>query len=296
MKVTLAVAALAIAAAAVPAGAHPHGRHAADVMGQHNCMADVITGQRMGALRKRAEARVWSYSANTGPAFWGSLKDTYKQCSLGSKQSPIDFGNNGDIVVTETGSTPFVFQWPAKLDAPEFENLGYTLEVVPDTSASGGVLYNGKFFALQQFHYHFASEHRFNGHAHPAEVHFVHKAADGELLVVGALLELVDNSNGANNGAGWQDFLIANTPQIEEEEQKTELAAVWIQGAQQAIQAAGGFRNYKGSLTTPPCTEGVNWFVAKEPIPLSVPQFRALYETMPFNARFTMPGPLVKSG
>ena len=161
----------------------------------------------------------------------------------------------------EEVTIPFVFQWPESIEDAKFENLGYTLEVIPkDVEQAGGIVYKEKLFGLKQFHLHFASEHRLNGHAWPLEIHFVHKAADAELLVVGLWFEFTKNDDGATNGAGWLDFINDHTPEIQGEE--VDIPHVWIVGAQRAIETAGGFYNYKGSLTTPPCTEGVNWWVA----------------------------------
>jgi carbonic anhydrase len=208
--------------------------------------------------------RHWGYAGDVGPEFWADLNPEYALARDGKAQSPID-------IVTASLTTDGA---PAK---PEFhyagvpftaENNGHTIELVPEESINGITLDAGD-FALQQLHFHAPSEHTIDGVPAVMEVHLVHKAADGTIGVVGFLIKA-----GGENEIFKEAF--ANLPQAEGDsaslETPIDLTAL--------LAGDPGFYRYDGSLTTPPCTEGVKWSVANTFVEFSQEQidaFTALY-------------------
>jgi carbonic anhydrase len=154
----------------------------------------------------------------------------------------------------------------------EVENNGHTIEV---KVASGSYLRIGQErYQLVQFHFHTPSEHRLQGQEYPMELHFVHRNALGELAVVGVFLR-----EGAAN------------PIIQRiwDRAEAEPAQAEMLDPEDLLPANRDYYRYAGSLTTPPCTEGVRWHVLHEPVDVSaaqVDEFRAIF---PLNARPIQP-------
>ncbi|WP_026621378.1 carbonic anhydrase (plasmid) [Ensifer sp. WSM1721] len=211
-----------------------------------------------------AERVHWSYEGEEGPEHWGSLGEENGACSAGSQQSPIDI----------TGAI--------KADIPDLAtdwksggtilNNGHTIQV---KAAPGGTLKRGdKTYDLVQYHFHAPSEHLVEGKSFPMEVHFVHKHPEtGALGVLGVFLV-----PGASNPAFAS--LAAKFPREAGEE-----AAFDSIDAKGLLPSSLKYWAYEGSLTTPPCSEIVDWMVAMEPVevdPADIKKFTALYS---MNAR-----------
>jgi carbonic anhydrase len=205
----------------------------------------------------------WTYEGDTGPAQWGSLDTSYATCLEGSKQSPID------LTGAKSADLPdLVFHYePA---SGSIIDNGHTIQV--DVKAGDTVTIDEGTFTLVQFHFHGPSEHKVAGKPYPLEVHFVHKDAAGKLAVVGVLV-----AEGEPNAAF--DALIANLP-TEANKAKALASPVDVAAMLPAIQAT---YRYAGSLTTPPCTEGVTWNVMAQPITMSKAQIAS------FTAAFAEP-------
>jgi carbonic anhydrase len=207
----------------------------------------------------------WSYTGASGPEHWGELQPDFKACQLGLEQTPIDLTNG---IKGETGKVVLDYR-PLALRAV---NNGHTIQVNVDpgcTCTIGNTKYD-----LLQFHFHHPSEHLLAGKSFDLECHFVHKATDGALAVVGAFIK-----PGARNA---------------------DLAAVFdvmpaMEGMEVALSAAcnpaallpkeGGYFRYMGSLTTPPCLEGLTWTVYKEPVEASSEQIGQFASLFANNAR-----------
>lgn len=193
---------------------------------------------------------IWSYHGETdGPEQWGSLPG-YETCGTGEGQSPIDLTENDQ----KPGTLPLTFTGYDKAIPLELLNNGHTLELDYTGSQSATdpqISYDGKTWYLIQFHGHSTSEHTIEGQSSPFELHFVHKATDGSLAVVGLLLEA-----GEENGV--LSTLLTHNPG-HEMETSCDLTVTLAD-----VPTSSGFLHYSGSLTTPDCSEGVSWFVLTE--------------------------------
>ncbi|UCC85438.1 MAG: carbonic anhydrase family protein [Gemmatimonadota bacterium] len=219
----------------------------------------------------------WGYEAEDGPETWGSMNSEWALCADGLEQSPIDLSNAsltelpGVGIHLPSGQEVEVLNQAGVIDA--LDN-GHTIQI---NSKTGETLTVGdKTYALVQFHFHAPSEHTVNGGHFPMEMHFVHQAEDGALAVIGVLIE-----EGAENESIqplWEQLAAAT-------------------GAQAAIRIPPEFADhiftgdptgvfhYRGSLTTPPCSEGVDWFVRRTPTQLSQDQIAAFTAVYDHNNR-----------
>lgn len=212
----------------------------------------------------------WSYSGKTGPDHWGDLKPEYKMCKLGKNQSPIDISNTLKATLT-----PLNIYYDVK--AKSFLNNGHTLKA---EMKNGAKLYiDGKEFKLLQFHFHTPSENTINGEYFPAEAHFVHSTKNGELAVVSVMFKI-----GKFNPAFQK--LVDNIPAKTGE--KKSLCKVNLK-AQDLLPKSLKYYRFNGSLTTPPCSEGVRWFVMKTPVEVSADQIKAFEKVMGKNNRPLQP-------
>lgn len=211
----------------------------------------------------------WTYHGQEGPEHWGALSKDFALCSNGTKQSPIDIVNRAPKDLPN-----IVFHYQASI--PKIVNNGHTIQVSYDPGNSIEV--DGEPYALVQFHFHAPSEHSVNGKLADAEVHLVHQNASGKLAVVGVLI-----NKGAENALIKP--VLDSLPNHEGPAQP--LAAPFNpEGLVPMRQTT--FR-YEGSLTTPPCTEGVTWLVMTEPIQMSARQLAAFADLFKGNNRPVQP-------
>jgi carbonic anhydrase len=212
----------------------------------------------------------WSYRGAEGPSHWGDLKPDYSTCKLGSQQSPIDIQG-----AQKSALPPLVFDYkPAPL---KIINNGHTVQVnyAPGSKISIG----GHVYDVVQFHFHHPSEEKIQGRAYDMVAHIVHKDSEGHLAVVAVLLK-----SGAENkflGGFWSHLPPSAGPEQTFADVKVNLADL--------LPDARGYYTFMGSLTTPPCTEQVRWFVLKTPVDLSATQIAAFARLYPDNARPTQP-------
>jgi len=195
----------------------------------------------------------WGYTGSIGPEYWGDIKKKYLICKVGRLQSPVDLRN---VSVQKSNPIHFMYE-PFEMS---LHDNGHTLIV--DTGESGSVRIGPNRFELLQFHFHAPSEHLKEGIAYPMEIHFVHKDDKGNLAVLGLLVK-----EGAAN-----PFI----DQVWNSEKTTgEVFNPYL-----LLPGDRSYFHYIGSLTTPPCSENVNWNVFVEPIELSKGQidfFRTRY-------------------
>ncbi|MFN2169210.1 MAG: carbonic anhydrase [Anaerolineae bacterium] len=228
----------------------------------------------LGLVALASEGAHWGYDGEEGPAHWGDLSPDYAACSEGMEQSPIDIP--ADAILNPAD---IVFNYQPT--AVNIVNNGHSIMVTADPGSS--IQIHGKTYNLLQFHFHALSEHTVGGDYYDMEGHFVHQSADGQYAVVGVLMR-----RGAENAAYapvWD-----NMP-AEEGETET-IEGVTVDPAA-LLPADQTYWHYHGSFTTPPCTEGVMWFVLNNAVELSDAQigaFEAIYDhnyrpVLPLNAR-----------
>ena len=208
----------------------------------------------------------WAYDGEFAPYRWGDMKSDFAACKSGSRQSPIDIRNP---VVSDIEPIQFHYE-----DVPlKVSNNGHTIEV--DYAPGSFILHGGARYELVQFHFHTPSEERINGRAFDMVAHLVHKSAQGKLAVVAVLL-----SAGKEQPMLQQVWnAMPGTPKRTRE--RLDVAI----NAKALLPADPAFYSFMGSLTTPPCTEGVQLLVMKTPVDISreqISHFTALY---PMNAR-----------
>lgn len=208
----------------------------------------------------------WDYEGENAPYRWGDMKAEFTSCKSGARQSPIDIRNP---VLGEVEPIRFHYE-----DVPlRVTNNGHTIQV--DYTPGSFILFGGSRYELVQFHFHSPSEERVNGRAFDMVAHLVHKSAQGRLAVVAVLLTV----------GGEQPTLQKIWSAMPGTRDRTRERADVAINAAQLLPADPTYYSYMGSLTTPPCTEGVQWLVMKTPVELSreqVAHFTALY---PMNAR-----------
>jgi len=217
-----------------------------------------------------SEPAHWGYDGEVGPEYWGSLSPEYAACSEGKEQSPVDIPATAPV---NPPGLAFNYQ-PSALN---IVNNGHSIQVNYDSGSTLEI--GGATYPLVQFHLHSLSEHTLSG-AHTAmEMHLVHKDAAGRTAVVGVMI-----AEGAHNPA--YEAILAHMP-AEEGESET-ISGVTVNAAD-LLPAEQSYYRYNGSLTTPPCTEGVTWFVMATPVELSADQISAFQSLYDHNYRPVQP-------
>lgn len=212
----------------------------------------------------------WQYSGEFGPEHWGHMRPDYLQCERGQRQSPIDIKAANKRI-----QAPLQFEYRK---APlRIVNDGHTVRV---RFNNGSALLMGKErFTLQQFHFHTPGGDKLAGEEFAMGMHFLHKSRAGRLVSLVVLFRL-----GAENVA-----LAALLPRMPANGPAEQLVPDTSIDPLQLVPAAHGYYAYDGSLTAPPCTEGVLWLVMKQPLELSAAQLDRLGQLFPHNARPVQP-------
>ena len=222
-------------------------------------------------VHDETEGAHWTYSGETGPESWGELSEEWATCGTGVEQSPIDINS-------EIGASPVESLTMNYADSTlNVLNNGHTVQV--NYAPGSDIALNGVTYELKQFHFHSNSEHTVDGQAFPLEMHLVHQATDGSLAVLGVFFE-----DGAENEA-----LAGVFENLPADEQEATLVDGLTVNASEFIPADGDAWTYAGSLTTPPCSEGVAWTVMATPLEASTEQLSAFSDIFDHNYRPTQP-------
>lgn len=219
-------------------------------------------------------AAPWAYTGADGPDHWGEIADAC-EATAKSQQSPIDIDTH-TLVEKATLSAADVHYQASNFT---LENTGHTVEAVPDDTTANWIELDGKKFYLQQFHFHESSEHTIDGTGTQAELHLVNKADDGEIAVLGVLLTVGEPNPTLST-------VLASVPTSVTTADKGELKLTAIDPST-LVPADSEIARYDGSLTTPPCTEGVHWSVYLSPLTIGQAQLDALTAAYADNHRPT---------
>ena len=243
---------------------------------------------RLAEARAKAEAEMaaanaakrntehWSYEGESGPLEWGKINPAWAKCATGTRQSPIDI-RNGIKVDLE----PIAFDyWPTRFNVL---NNGHTVQVT--IPPGNRMTLTGRTYELVQFHFHHPSEEKVEGRGFDMVAHLVHKDAVGRQAVVAVLIE-----------SGRPHSLIQSIWNNLPLEKNEPLEPVTTIDVNMLLPQRRDYYTYMGSLTEPPCSEGVLWIVMKEPIQVTPQQLEIFSRLYPMNARPVQPdsGRLIK--
>lgn len=203
----------------------------------------------------------WGYTGHNTPETWGHLSEKYHQCSDGLNQSPINITHS----ISDPNHAPLNLDY--KKGSTEVVNNGHTIQV--NVEPGDTLVVDGITFELKQFHFHSPSENHIKGKAFPLEAHFVHLDKNGNIAVVAVMFE---------EGAENKDLakIWAKMPKKAGEKNTFKVADI----AANLIPEKQHYYRFNGSLTTPPCTEGVRWFVIEKPLTISKAQVEKFQHVM----------------
>ncbi len=207
----------------------------------------------------------WSYEGETGPAHWGKINADWAKCGTGQRQSPIDLRDGMKVDLEQ-----IVFDY--KPSSFNVTDNGHTIQVT--VGAGNFITIQNHAFELMQFHFHRPSEERINGKGFEMVVHLVHKDPEGKLAVLAVMLE-------RGRAHGMIQTVWNNLPL---EKHDTVVPSI-VLDVNELLPQRREYFTFMGSLTTPPCSEGVLWLVLKEPVQASPSQMALFSRLYPLNAR-----------
>jgi carbonic anhydrase len=210
----------------------------------------------------------WDYIGKYGPLNWGKLDPEWKVCSAGKEQSPIDIRG----AKLNKALQPIEFHYLA--GPVEMMNNGHTIQV--NVAPGSYIVYEGVRYDLVQFHFHHPSDEVVKGKLSDMVVHLVHKSSDGKLAVVA--VRLIENRDAPNA------LLSTLWPSMPKAVGLTAKISDTVNPGG-FLPADRGYWTYTGSLTAPPCTEGVKWLIFQQQMPVSREQIRAFSAVYPMNSR-----------
>jgi carbonic anhydrase len=219
----------------------------------------------------------WGYDGKTGPEFWGDLSPDFLMCKTGKSQAPID------IPVKLVQKSDATMQTAYRPSRAMIINNGHTIQI--NLPNAGYAEFNGEDYTLLQIHFHTPSEEKVDGKSYPLNAHLVHinpgdseyDSEAGKLAVIGVFFK-----EGKENAALKNIF--AEVPSQKSKERYK------IQFDTRALLPQNkAFYSYEGSLTTPGCAEGVQFYILKTPVEVSKKQLEQFKKLYPLNARPTMP-------
>lgn len=208
------------------------------------CAGAMAAGLAGGASAEGGGAHAaWDYGTAHGPEHWADIDPSYASCRTGTRQSPID------IPEATATDDPVAFSFDYVPGPATVVNLGHTLQA--NVAPGNTLTFGGTQYELLQFHFHTPSENRIGGVQFPMEAHLVHRSAAGALAVVAVMIDA--------GAAGLIDGLPLPAHAGDQAATDTPLNPADL------VPAESGFYAFDGSLTTPPCSEGVQWIVMRAP-------------------------------
>lgn len=239
----------------------------ATVRGKGHGRTDAATA-RQAAVQGHAEPH-WSYlEPGTDPGAWARLKPEFQTCASGKRQSPVHIEESGTL---QGPAEPLAFDY--RPSGGSVVNNGHTIQV--DLEGQNTLTVRGSTYRLLQFHFHHPAEEKVNHKGFAMVAHLVHQNAEGQLAVVAVLID-----PGAANGLVhkvWTHMPLDVNDRVRLPAGLLDLGALLPQDQR--------YYQFMGSLTTPPCTEGVLWMVLKQPMSVSREQLKLFAQLFPMNAR-----------
>jgi carbonic anhydrase len=240
--------------------------------------AQPITDEDMSDDDQTTQNAQWGYSDEVGPEYWAKLSEEYRLCDSGMNQSPIDISDTEKTELLE-----LTFDYPSMAEVIHRTKTSVELGVPDGNSLE---VEQGS-YRLKQFHFHAPAEHTIEGETYPLELHLVHESADGETAVVAVLYELGEQHR--------EIYRILNyLPPGQGESRRLDTADI---DPSALLPDDLSYYRYNGSLTTPPCTEGVRWYIMKATPEVSASQIDAFKRAVggpnarpiqPLNARVVL--------
>jgi carbonic anhydrase len=210
----------------------------------------------------------WNYEGPTGPDYWGTLEAANKLCSIGNQESPIDIVGPVDAI-----QAPLEISWPKRPDT--IVNNGHTIQF--NFLPGGALKFSGRNYELTQFHFHHPSEHLIRSERFAMEAHFVH--ADGNDVAVIGVFMTPGRSNATFNR------IVSTMPTSEGPPPPADPTI----DPNLFLPTQRGYYRYEGSLTTPPCSETVDWLVFSEAVEVAQTDIERFARLYPMNARPAQP-------
>jgi carbonic anhydrase len=228
-----------------------------------------VTGHTASLAKSEPAHEIhWSYEGEGGPQAWGQLKPEFRTCATGKRQSPIHIE---DSITLQGPAEPIQFNYVPSNGT--VINNGHTIQV--DVYGDNFITVRGSTYKLIQFHFHHPSEEHINYKAYSMVAHLVHRNLEGQLAVVGVLLD-PGVANSLINKV-WTHMPLDAGDKVRMPDGLVDLNELLPQDQR--------YYQFLGSLTTPPCTEGVLWMVLKQPVALSREQLKLFGQLFPNNAR-----------
>jgi carbonic anhydrase len=214
----------------------------------------------------------WDYGSTNGPQAWGRMAPEFNLCAIGKRQSPINI-EEGNTLAGPAEPIQFSYN-PSNATVV---NNGHTIQV--DVSGENSITVRGTSYRLDQFHFHTPSEEQVNGKRFAMVAHLVHKSDTGQLAVVAVLLEVAGSNILIDKVWTYMPLDAGDRVAMPRE----------LLDLNELLPADQRYYQFMGSLTTPPCTEGVLWLVLKQPVKISKLQYKLFSQLYPNNARPVQP-------
>src|SRR5471030_2116728 len=211
----------------------------------------------------------WAYEGEDGPANWANVNVDWAKCGNGKRQSPIDIRDGMKVDLEQ-----ITFDYhPSSFNVTD---NGHTVQV----QVGGGnfITVQDRMYELTEFHFHRPSEERINGRGYEMVVHLVHRDGEGHIAILALLIERGKPQSAIQTV--WNNLPL---------EKFDTAAPAIVLDPNDLLPQRREYFTFMGSLTTPPCTEGVLWLVMKEPIQASPAQMALFSRLYPYNARPTQP-------
>ncbi len=234
-----------------------------------NIVLILLFSSYVTSLAGESVSAPWGYKGANGPNNWGRLSEAYLDCSKGKNQSPININ------------------WAVKLDLDQVEfhynptsvfliNNGHTIQL--NHSSGSYIVIAGSRFDLLQLHFHARSEHQVNGRHYPMEMHLVHQDRDKRLAVIAVFFR-----------SGRQHKSLQKLWKKLPRKKGASVSGNAVINVTTLLPNKRSYYHYMGSLTTPPCHEGVRWLVLKNPVQVSKRQLNTFKKLFSANNRPVMP-------